>query len=247
MPHARLSPVVELRRYALNPGTREALIGIFDRHLVEGQEELGMSIIGQFRDLDDPDAFVWLRGFADMAARKQALTAFYSGPVWMANRDAANATMITFDDVYLLEPAEPGGGFALDLTARTPLDAPGEAFTRIGGLITANIINVKDDAGEFAAWHETNMLPLLQKAGADVIARFVTKDSENTYPALPVHTDRKVLTLFTRFPDRDSFDRFRAALAASKEWAAASKEAAAYVSGPPRTLRLSPTGRSALR
>jgi hypothetical protein len=35
-----------------------------------------MRIIGQFRDLDHPDRFVWLRGFADMEARTQALGAF---------------------------------------------------------------------------------------------------------------------------------------------------------------------------
>lgn len=244
---AKFSPILELRRYMLHPGTRENLINIFDTHFVEGQEALGMSIVGQFRDLDDDNAFVWLRGFPDMQTRKQALTSFYSGPVWLANRDAANATMLTFNDVYLLEPVDPGGGLAVDLASRLPLDAPGEAFTRIGGLVTANIIGVKDDAGAFAAWHRENMLPLLKKAGADVLATFVTNHSENTYPALPVHADHEVLVVFTRFPDRDSFDRFRATLAASKEWAAASKEAAAYVSGPPRTLRLDPTGRSALR
>ena len=87
------------------PGTRDTLIGIFDRHLVEGQEVEEMVIIGQFRDLDNPDSFVWLRGFADMEARKRALTGFYSGPVWLANRDAANATMLRFDNVLLLKPA----------------------------------------------------------------------------------------------------------------------------------------------
>ena len=39
-----------------------------------------MTVIGQFRDLDNPDSFVWLRGFADMESRRKALGAFYSGP-----------------------------------------------------------------------------------------------------------------------------------------------------------------------
>ena len=102
---ALLSPIVELRQYDLVPGTRDTLIDIFDRHLIEGQEAEAMAIIGQFRDLDNPDSFVWLRGFADMEARERALTGFYSGPVWLANRDAANATMLRFDDVLLLRPA----------------------------------------------------------------------------------------------------------------------------------------------
>jgi hypothetical protein len=41
-----------------------------------------MHIVGPFRDLGDPDRFVWLRGFESMAARKQALSDFYGGPVW---------------------------------------------------------------------------------------------------------------------------------------------------------------------
>ena len=121
-PSARLSPIVELRQYDLVPGTRETLIGVFDSHLVEGQELQEMVIIGQFRDLDNPDSFVWLRGFADMEARSQALTGFYSGPVWGANSEVANATMLRFDNVHLLRPAWPDGGFALEIADRP---APG--------------------------------------------------------------------------------------------------------------------------
>src|SRR5947208_12469422 len=87
-------PVVELRQYTLHPGQREVLIDLFDREFVETQEATGMRVLGQFRDLDRPDYFVWLRGFADMAARFDALTSFYTGPTWKAYAAAANATMI---------------------------------------------------------------------------------------------------------------------------------------------------------
>ena len=40
-----------------------------------------MHIVGQFRDLDDPDRFVWIRGFTDMSSRLAALPNFYGGPV----------------------------------------------------------------------------------------------------------------------------------------------------------------------
>ena len=85
------SPVVELRQYTLNPGQRETLIALFDREFIESQEATGVTIIGQFRDLDRPDMFVWLRGFGGMDARKEGLAAFYDGPIWAAHRDAANA------------------------------------------------------------------------------------------------------------------------------------------------------------
>jgi NIPSNAP len=98
-------PVVELRQYTLHPGKRDVLIDLFDREFIEPQEALGIKVIGQFRDLDRSDRFVWLRGFHDMTSRAKALTDFYSGPVWKAHREAANATMIDSDNVLLLRPA----------------------------------------------------------------------------------------------------------------------------------------------
>src|SRR5437764_7431453 len=107
-------PIIELRQYTLHPGKRDVLIDLFDREFVESQEELGMKIIGQFRDVDNPNRFVWLRGFRDMPSRAQALEDFYGGPVWKTHREAANATMIDSDNVLLLRPASPASGFSLE-------------------------------------------------------------------------------------------------------------------------------------
>ena len=106
-------PIVELRQYTLHPGKRDVLINLFDREFVESQEALGMKVIGQFRDLDNPNRFVWLRGFRDMPSRAQALKDFYGGPVWKAHREAANATMIDSNNVLLLHPAMPTSEFSL--------------------------------------------------------------------------------------------------------------------------------------
>src|SRR6266545_1370511 len=114
-------PVVELRQYTLRPGQRDVLIELFDRELVETQEAVGMQVIGQFRDLDRPDRFVWLRGFPDMQHRLAALEAFYGGPVWKEHRSTANATMIDVDDVLLLRPVSGTTGFA----PPPPRHAPG--------------------------------------------------------------------------------------------------------------------------
>ena len=80
-----MSEVFELRQYTLHPGRRDALIELFDREFVETQEACGMRVLGQFRDLGDPDRFVWFRSFPDMARRKDALTCFYGGPAWKAH------------------------------------------------------------------------------------------------------------------------------------------------------------------
>jgi quinol monooxygenase YgiN len=239
---ALLSPIVEVRQYDLVPGARDTLIDIFDSRLIEGQEVEGMVIIGQFRDLDNPDSFVWLRGFADMEARHKALEGFYSGPVWLANRDAANATMLRFDNVLLLRPATVDGGFAMDTAKR-----PAVGANRAGGLIVATIWKLRGEAAAFAGWHRENLLPISRDTGADIVSSFVTDDAENTYPALPVRRGETVFVTFSPFADAAAFDRHRAALAGSTRWAAATKAAGPYVAAAPQTLRLAPTARSLLR
>ena len=86
-------PIVELRQ-----------IELLDREFVESREAVGMKVLGQFLDLDNPNRFVWLRGFRDMPSRALALKEFYGGPVWKAHREAANTTMIDSDNVLLLRP-----------------------------------------------------------------------------------------------------------------------------------------------
>jgi hypothetical protein len=102
--------IVELRQYTLRAGQRDTLITLFDREFVETQEALGIHVIGQFRDLDAGDRFVWMRGFTDMDRRLTGLEAFYGGPDWAEHRSAANATMVDVDDVLLLRPPEGGAG-----------------------------------------------------------------------------------------------------------------------------------------
>ncbi|WP_329429075.1 NIPSNAP family protein [Streptosporangium sp. NBC_01495] len=130
-------PILELRRYTLYPGRREDLITLFDREFVESQEAEGMRVVGQFRDMDDPGRFVWLRGFRDMESRAGALAAFYGGPVWKAHRDEANGTMIDSDDVLLLRPAAPGAGFDLSGAVRPAADGEATARSATNGQTTA--------------------------------------------------------------------------------------------------------------
>src|SRR5438270_9464303 len=93
----------ELRQYTLYGGKRDTLISLFEANFIESQEAVGAHIIGTFRDLDDPDRFVWIRGFRDMDARRQALEAFYQGsPAWIAHKKEANACMVDSDNVLLL-------------------------------------------------------------------------------------------------------------------------------------------------
>src|SRR6185436_19129428 len=165
-------PIVELRQYTLHPGQRDVLIDLFDREFIEPQEALGIRVIGQFRDLDRPNYFVWLRGFSDMESRLQALTAFYSGPVWKTHREAANATMIDSDDVLLLHPARPGSGFPDETRDRLPVDSS-EA---VEGLLVATIYYLNAPAGpELIEFFEQTVVPVAAESGVRVLASFVTE------------------------------------------------------------------------
>ena len=181
--------IVELRQYTLPPGKRDMLIDLFEREFVESQEAVGMTLIGQFRDLDDPDRFVWLRGFPDMEARRHSLEAFYSGPVWQAHGAAANATMIDSDNVLLLRPQEEASGFGPG--DRRPRGASGRVVSGVHALYGP------DDPLPGRFTHET--VPALRKAGAASIAVLITDNSPNTFPQLPVREGEQVLVWFAVF------------------------------------------------
>jgi hypothetical protein len=237
-------PIVELRQYALHPGMRDVLIDLFDREFVESQEALGMRVIGQFRDLDDANRFVWLRGFRDMPSRARGLADFYGGPVWKAHREAANATMIDFGNVLLLRPARPGSGFLVEHGDRPPPGA-GEAP---GGLVVATVYSFDAPAGaDFLDFFERALRPVVTGAGASILAYFVTEESVNNYPALPVRESEQVFVWFSRFEKTAAYEHYAAALARSPRWREVSEALALRVKGPPEVRKLSPTARSLVR
>lgn len=181
--------VVELRQYTLRPGQRETLIELFDRYLLDPQEEAGMTVVGQFRDLRRPDRFVWVRGFADMRKRQAALERFYDGPVWVAHREAANATMIDSDDVLLLKPARSDLAFALEPRDRA---ASGAEET----LVLAGIYGLTDPPKmPLVSRFEERVLPELAARGIRLNGLFVTESAPNTF-RLPVREGENVLVWF---------------------------------------------------
>lgn len=174
--------VVELRRYRTHPGKRDALIALFDREFTETQEACGMVPIGQYRDLDDSDAFVWFRGFPRAELRRRALEAFYrESSTWKQHRAAANDTLADSDDVLLLRDARPGSGFDLARLTR-----PAGTEPRARHFVGVAVLMLDRPAGEaFVRAFETDMLPRLQ-AHAQRVAYLVTDARENDFPALPV-------------------------------------------------------------
>ncbi|MDB5364724.1 MAG: hypothetical protein JWM77_651 [Rhodospirillales bacterium] len=202
-------PFVEYRRYTLHPGRRDELIELFDREFVETQEAEQMHLLGQFRVLDQPDRFVWLRGFADMTARGKGLAAFYGGPAWRANRTKANATMLDSDDVFLLRPSAPQYGFTRDGRERAPR---GATEMPAGLFLAMTWFLAPGGTTGFAAQFEGKILPALLDSGAELLATYCTSREENNFPALPVR-DEEVFVAFAAVDDAASRPAIEAVLA----------------------------------
>jgi hypothetical protein len=238
-------PILELRQYTLHPGRRDVLIDLFEREFVESQEAVGMTLVGQFRDLDDPDRFVWLRGFPDMPRRAEALSSFYGGPVWKAHRDQAVATMIDSDDVLLLRPVDARSGFPDPDAARPPI---GETAVPPSILVATTYFRDRPFDREFADFFDRSVHPVMAAGGAPPLARLQTEHAENTFPALPVRTGENVFVWFARFAGRADLAAHLRHLERSRVWTdKVLPELSSMIVGAPRRLTLAPTARSALR
>ncbi|SER07353.1 NIPSNAP family protein [Microlunatus flavus] len=233
--------VIELRQYTLHRGQRDVLVELFDSEFVEPQEAAGIRVLGQFRDLDDDDRFVWFRGFEGMASRGPALAAFYGGPVWRSHRDKANATMVDSDDVLLLRPVRGSSGWC---------GPPASTFSQAGEpcappLLVASIFNI---AGSASASRCLRFLtevvePLEAAAGVTTVALLETEPRQNNFPALPVREGETVLVRVARYPDVAVHRRLRRALRHAPGWHAFTT----CLQGEPDERRLAPTEGSALR
>lgn len=217
--------VVELRQYTMVPGRRDDFVEIFDREFVETQEALGIEVLGQFRDLDRPDRYVWLRRFADMESRRTALERFYGGPVWATHKDAANAMMMEWHDVLLLKPAWSGSGLVVDRADRAPVGAEAQRGAAVGGggEMTVMVWPVSAERMDtFAA--------VFRRTFAGARGAYVTAAVLNSYPALPVREGESV---------------FVGVMDGRVE--AGDESLAGLANGTAAVLPLAPTGRSALR
>jgi hypothetical protein len=211
-------PIVELRRHRLLAGRREALIALFEQHLVEPQQRAGAAVLGSFRVAGEPDSFVWLRGFEHMRARQEALQEFYGGPAWKQHGASANAAVVD-DEAHLLRAVAPTTGFP-ELSASPARDP------RYLALLSD--VRFPEGIGNYHNW----LQQFLRTQHLDPLASFATLLATNNYPALPICQNRTVHLAVMRFAGHipELPPELRHALRR-----------------PPEFLILEPTGRSPLR
>jgi hypothetical protein len=230
--------VFELRQYTLYGGRRDTLISIFEQNFIEPQDAAGAHVYGTFRDLDDPDRFVWIRGFQDMPARQRALEAFYGGPVWKTHKSDANATMVDSDNVLLLRPSSHGQGLPLHQLEQNADGVYGATIYYIGDV----------DSVQFADFFDRTVFPLISAAGVHPIARFVTEELPNNFPRLPVRDHDRVFLWLARWTSLKEHDEFLAHFRSLSGWRdSAPASVLPALTRKPEQLRLIPTNRSPMR
>ncbi len=189
-------PLVELRRYTLKPGSRAQFVQLFETEFVESQEAVGIRVGGIFTDLDRPDMFVWLRGFAPGVDPGAALTAFYSGSVWQRHGPAANAMMIDSDNVFALRPVPGVAGLPAPVGDRAPVGATAAPGYRM----VAGVVLGEPDPAALAA-----------DVGAVVdapVAVMRTDGAPNYFPPLPLRHEQAVAWFATVDDDATVAERF---------------------------------------
>lgn len=98
-----MAGVIEMRIYRLKPGTRAEFLRIFAERSMPAHERIGMRILGPFPAIDEPDAFFFMRGFPDVAAREAMKSAFYDGELWKNELEQVLMPMIDRYDAVLVE------------------------------------------------------------------------------------------------------------------------------------------------
>jgi hypothetical protein len=230
--------LVELRRYAMHPGRRDKLIALFEGAFIETQEAAGMVPVGHYRDLDDPDSYVWFRGFPQRARRHDALNEFYTSPTWLENRNDANATLLDSDNVLLLRDARAGSGFDVGgLTRPEGTETAAESF------VAVFLFMLDGPPGEaFLRAFEDTVVSVV-RAHARRVAVFVTDEHPNDYPRLPVREGEWAAVVTGVAANADVLD---ACVRAVENASLPTEQLQRRVTSS-ETLRLAPASRSLLR
>jgi hypothetical protein len=105
--------IYEVRSYRIKPGRRAEFIEFFETRSTPALREHGMTVIGPLLDVENPNKFVFLRGFPSLEERDRLKDAFYEGELWKNELEAIAMPMIDSYDVILCET-----------TPRTVYDVP---------------------------------------------------------------------------------------------------------------------------
>lgn len=95
--------IVEVRKYTIKTGLRAKFIEFFETRSVPAMLEVGMEIAGPLLDVENPDVFLFLRGFPSIEERDRMKKEFYEGKLWVNELEAIAMPMLEKYEVILTE------------------------------------------------------------------------------------------------------------------------------------------------
>jgi hypothetical protein len=95
--------IVEVRSYRIKPGRRDEFIKLFETRAVPALRAHGMKIIGPMLDVENPNKFVFLRGFPSLEERDRLKEKFYGGEIWKNELEGIAMPLLDSYDVILCE------------------------------------------------------------------------------------------------------------------------------------------------
>lgn len=101
--------LIEIRHYRLKPGRRGEFVEWFESVVIPEMRRHGMQILGSFVDVEDPDGFVYLRGYRDEEERRLQTEAFYGSEAWLGGMRERALELETDFEVRLVR-STPGSG-----------------------------------------------------------------------------------------------------------------------------------------
>jgi hypothetical protein len=230
--------VIELRRYAIREGEREAFAHYFESWFPEAFQQLGAIAFGEGLERDNATWFTWLRGFSDMEARASANTAFYYGPLWKEHRNVLNDLMLDSDNVLLLRPLNP----ELAIPVLPAVDVVRE---RDGaqGIFAMQIFAIQQNGVDAFAEQAESVFANYRDAGVREAGVLVTLDEPNNFPQLPVRTDGPYLVWLSIVKDEVMLEALKSSVARSRAALAATE----LLRSEPEFIVIDPAPRSRLR
>ncbi|MGA9391349.1 MAG: NIPSNAP family protein [Candidatus Sulfotelmatobacter sp.] len=95
--------IIEMRTYKTKPGKRAEFLEIFRSRSIPAHSEIGMKILGPFLSVEDPDTFIFLRGFPDIDSREPMKAKFYEGQLWKTELEKVLMPMLEKYEVVVVD------------------------------------------------------------------------------------------------------------------------------------------------
>jgi hypothetical protein len=95
--------IVEVRSYRTKPGRRAEFIRFFEERAMPAQRAHGIGVLGPLLDVENPDRFMWMRGFPSTRERDRMKEAFYGSDLWTGELEGIAMPLLDGYDFTLCE------------------------------------------------------------------------------------------------------------------------------------------------